>query len=129
MNSTTRGAKVVLVVEDNPDAREVFVFSLITMGYTVVEAENGVDALRKLGARPVDVILTDLRMPVMDGYEFASAVKSNPAWKKIPIALISATPLTGNWAALEIFEALLVKPASLDQLASTIDRLAGIEPS
>ncbi len=67
------------------------------------------------------MILTDLRMPVMDGLEFAKAVKALPATAHIPIVLVRATPMTDSWAAPELFAALLLKPCSMAQLTATID--------
>jgi CheY-like chemotaxis protein len=69
----------------------------------------------------VDVVLTDLRMPVMDGLEFARKVKSNSQLSAVPIVLLSATPMTNSWQARQIFDALLVKPCPLQLLVSTIE--------
>lgn len=127
MNHSARANTTVLVVEDNVDAREVFAFSLRAMGYQVREADNGQHALDSVRLATPDVILSDLRMPSMNGVELAQALKQSPQYADIPIVLITATPLSDKWAALKLFVALLVKPATLDELTATIDRAAGLD--
>lgn len=69
---------------------------------------------------PVDVVLTDLRMPIMDGLEFATLLKNDSRFSSIPIVLLSATPLKNSWQALRVFDALLVKPCSFDVVVSAV---------
>jgi two-component system chemotaxis response regulator CheY len=79
-----------LVVEDSPTMRQLIVFALHRIrGLTVVEADDGVDALRKLGAGKLDIILTDINMPIMDGLKLVKRVRSDEALKAIPIIIIT----------------------------------------
>jgi two-component system chemotaxis response regulator CheY len=79
-----------LVVEDSPTMRQLIVFALHRIrGLTVVEADDGVDALRKLGAGQLDIILTDINMPIMDGLKLVKRVRSDEALKAIPIIIIT----------------------------------------
>lgn len=71
MVARSRAGHVVLIVEDNVDAREVFTFSLRAVGYDVIGAENGRHALEVIQQQRPAAILTDLRMPEMDGLELA----------------------------------------------------------
>jgi two-component system chemotaxis response regulator CheY len=79
-----------LVVEDSPTMRQLIVFALNRIkGLTVVEANDGVDALRKLAGQPLDIIITDINMPIMDGLKLVRRVRSDDALKGIPIVIIT----------------------------------------
>jgi two-component system chemotaxis response regulator CheY len=79
-----------LVVEDSPTMRQLIVFALHRIrGLTVIEADDGVDALRKLAAQPLDIILTDINMPIMDGLKLVKRVRSDEQLKSIPIVIIT----------------------------------------
>jgi two-component system chemotaxis response regulator CheY len=79
-----------LVVEDSPTMRQLIVFALHRIrGLTVVEADDGVDALRKLSVQKLDIILTDINMPIMDGLKLVKRVRSDEALKAIPIIIIT----------------------------------------
>jgi two-component system chemotaxis response regulator CheY len=79
-----------LVVEDSPTMRQLIVFALHRIrGLTVVEADDGVDALRKLSAQKPDIILTDINMPIMDGLKLVKRVRSDEQLKAIPIVIIT----------------------------------------
>jgi two-component system chemotaxis response regulator CheY len=79
-----------LVVEDSPTMRQLIVFALHRIrGLSVIEADDGVDALRKLAASKLDIILTDINMPIMDGLKLVKRVRSDEALKAIPIVIIT----------------------------------------
>jgi two-component system chemotaxis response regulator CheY len=79
-----------LVVEDSPTMRQLIVFALKRItGLTVVEADDGVDALRKLSAQKLDIILTDINMPIMDGLKLVKRIRSDEHLKAIPIVIIT----------------------------------------
>jgi two-component system chemotaxis response regulator CheY len=79
-----------LVVEDSPTMRQLIVFALHRIrGLTVIEADDGVDALRKLNGGPLDIIITDINMPIMDGLKLVKRVRSDEALKAIPIIIIT----------------------------------------
>jgi signal transduction histidine kinase/CheY-like chemotaxis protein len=84
----------VLVVEDDPLSRAMTKTMLEKAGYTVSEAENGVRGLERLRERPADLVLLDLMMPEMDGFEFARQAASDAALCKIPIVVLTAMDLT-----------------------------------
>lgn len=79
----------ILVVEDNRDMR-LYIKSILTDIYDVVEARNGVEALTIMAEQEVDFIICDLMMPVMDGMEFARKVKSNFSCSHVPILILTA---------------------------------------
>ncbi|WDZ94113.1 response regulator [Herbaspirillum sp. WKF16] len=124
MNETTRQQASVLVVEDNADAREIFAFTLSNQGYRVIEAGDGAEALLRLEEGPIDVILTDLRMPRIDGITLASTVRKLPHLRNIPIIAITATPLTDKSWMLGLFDEVLLKPCSIQDLVEAITRFA-----
>ncbi|HZG18587.1 MAG TPA: response regulator [Herbaspirillum sp.] len=116
-------ARTILVVEDNTEVRALFCEVLRTEGYQVLEAGNGAEAyalLRQADQR-VHVVLTDLRMPVMDGLQLAAHLKADSRLSAIPVVLLSATPMTNSWQARKMFAALLTKPCAFKLLLSTIE--------
>ncbi|MEJ5166374.1 MAG: response regulator [Thermoanaerobaculia bacterium] len=79
-----------LVVEDSPTMRQLISFSLKRFkGCKIVEAVDGVDALKKLASEKIDMILTDINMPVMDGLKLVSLIRQNPELKNLPIIIIT----------------------------------------
>ncbi len=79
--------KRVLLVEDDRELRYLFSLQLISAGYQVYKAENGLEALEQMEKHPVDVVLTDYRMPKMDGLEFLSV--SCTRWPGTPVVVFS----------------------------------------
>ena len=80
----------VLIVEDSPTMRQLMIFSLKKLNQLeIVEATDGVDALRKLPQQKVDLVLTDINMPVMDGLKLLTMLKNNPTYKDIPVVVIT----------------------------------------
>lgn len=79
-----------LVVEDSPTMRQLISFSLKRFkGAKIIEAVDGVDALKKLSGEKIDLILTDINMPVMDGLKLVSLVRQNDQLRNIPIVIIT----------------------------------------
>ncbi len=80
----------ILIAEDEKDIRDLVVFSLTYGGFEAISALNGVDAVAKAEAELPDLILMDVRMPTMSGYEACERLKQNPATRDIPIVFLSA---------------------------------------
>ena len=79
-----------LVVEDSPTMRQLLAFTLKRFkGSRIVEAGDGVDALKKLAQETVDMMLVDINMPVMDGLKLLSIVRQNPSYRHIPVIIIT----------------------------------------
>ena len=83
--------KQILIVDDRWENRSVIVNLLSPLGFAMVEAENGREALEKIGELPPDLIITDLSMPVIDGWEMLSQVRQSENFKNIPIIVSSAS--------------------------------------
>ena len=90
MENNNQKPITVMVIEDHPDQRELLEIVLQKEGYRVVPAANGVEALAKLEREPTDVILSDVMMPKMDGFELMRKVRGNPLFKNVYIILITA---------------------------------------
>jgi two-component system chemotaxis response regulator CheY len=82
-------AKTALIVDDSITMRQMVAFTLRGAGFQVVEAEHGQDALDKIGSHPVNVVITDLNMPVMDGFTFIKNVRAMPCHKFLPILMLT----------------------------------------
>jgi CheY-like chemotaxis protein len=113
--------KRVLVVEDDPTLRRVIELVLDAHGYAVDQARNGRAALDCMADLPPDVVVADLKMPLMDGHELLERMRAQPPLADIPVIL-----LTGNLEAARAAlgaDAILTKPFEPADLCATIERL------
>lgn len=79
-----------LVVEDSPTMRQLIVFSLRRLqGCRVVEAVDGVDALKKMTTEKVDLVITDINMPMMDGLKLITVIRGDPRTRDMPIVIVT----------------------------------------
>jgi signal transduction histidine kinase/CheY-like chemotaxis protein len=121
-------SNVVLVVEDDAEQRQVIRDSLGARGWTVKEAANGRVALEMLAHGLPDVILLDLMMPEMDGFQVVAALQADPNWSRIPVVVVTALELTAaDRRRLErgVGEIVSKNAASPAELAARISRLIG----
>lgn len=81
--------KLIMTADDSASVRQMIAFTLKNGGYEVAEAVDGMDALQKLQSQPVDMLITDLNMPNMDGIELIKKVREIPSLKFIPIIMLS----------------------------------------
>lgn len=86
--------KTVLLIDDDLKIRKMLSFLFLAQGFTVKEAENGSTALDILGDVNPDVIIVDLMMPVMDGFEFCKKIREDIHYKKTPLIILSALTAT-----------------------------------
>ena len=91
-------SKCILVVEDQADNRRILRDLFANAGYELIEAESGEEALTALTVRLPDLILMDIQLPVMDGYEAARRIKSNPDMSAVPIIAVTSYALAGDEA-------------------------------
>ena len=89
-------SKRILVVEDQPDNRHILRGLLGNAGYELIEAETGEEALTAVEAQRPDLILMDIQLPVMDGYEATRRIRLNPELKSIPIIAVTSYALIGE---------------------------------
>jgi len=88
--------KCILVVEDQEDNRQILRDLLTNGGFDMIEAENGRDAITAAEANRPDLILMDIQLPLLDGYEATRRIKSNPDLKSIPIIVVTSYALSGD---------------------------------
>ena len=81
--------KTVLVVDDSTSMRQMVAFTMKEAGFAVVEGENGQDALTKADAQAVQLVITDLNMPVMDGLQFIKELRTRPAYRFTPVLMLT----------------------------------------
>ena len=84
------GKKKILVVEDEPNIIKLISFILKSSGYEVVEAEIGAEGIKKAKSEKPDMIILDVMMPKMDGFEVAKKLKADSATRNIPILMLSS---------------------------------------
>ena len=119
--------RTVLTVDDSRTMREMVAFTLRGAGYTVLEAGDGREALRVLGGKTVDAIITDLNMPGMDGLTLIRELRAQPAYKSVPILMLTTEAdaqkkQDGKAAGATGW---IVKPFSPDKLIAVVKQVAG----
>ncbi|MBP8976037.1 MAG: response regulator [Bacteroidetes bacterium] len=116
--------KCILVVDDSTTVRKFVSVSLSMQGFEVVTACDGMDALEKLPERKYDLIITDLNMPTMDGFEFIKNLKSNPDYKDLPVIILTSLSDESNkeeGAKLGV-NSYVVKPFSLEKIQYEVSK-------
>ena len=115
-------AKTVLIVDDSESIREVVNFTLQNEGYDVLVGVDGEDALKFLDGRTIDIVITDLHMPNLDGLGLIRKIREMESYKHIPILFLTTESQQAR--KLEAKEAgasgWIVKPATADELLNTI---------
>jgi two-component system chemotaxis response regulator CheY len=118
-------AKTILVVDDSLSMRQVVGLALKGAGYEVIEACDGKDGLSKLDGKKVNLIISDVNMPNMDGISFLKEVKKSPAHKFTPVIMLTTESQEdkkkqGQEAGAK---AWIVKPFQPDQLVNAVSKL------
>jgi two-component system, cell cycle response regulator DivK len=118
-------APLVLVVEDYQDAREMYSAYLQFSGYRVAEATNGYEAIQQAQALKPDIILMDLALPKMDGWEATRRLKKDPQTRDIPVVALTGHALAGHaeGAREAGCDAFVTKPCLPDALVAEIRRM------
>jgi len=114
-------AKRVLVVEDDDDIRSTLAELLESEGYEVTSAADGRQGLARALERPPDLILLDLMMPVMNGWEFREEQKRDPSIAGVPVVVVSAV----SRASIDASE-VIAKPFSIDDVLDAVQRHARV---
>jgi CheY-like chemotaxis protein len=114
----------ILVLEDEYAIAEMVQDVLEDEGYTVIRAGNGHEGLSCLAENTIQLVLSDVMMPVMDGYAFCHAMQANPAYRSIPIIMMSAVAedALNNIQVPCNYMAFLQKPFALNELLGLIER-------
>lgn len=115
-------AEPILLVDDDPAIREFVALVLEDEGYTVVGAPNGLDALRRIEHQAPALILLDMHMPLMNGWDFAEAYRTGPP-PHAPIIVMTAGHSAHDAAADIQASGVLPKPFDIDELIALVQRL------
>jgi two-component system chemotaxis response regulator CheY len=118
-------AKTILIVDDSPSIRQVVGIALKGAGYDVIEACDGVDALKKLTGVKIHLIITDVNMPNMDGITFVQEAKKLPAYKFTPMMMLTTEAADAKKQAGKAAgaKAWLTKPFQPPTLMAAVSKL------
>ncbi len=115
----------VLVVDDSHASREIYSGILKSHSINVIEAANGVEAKQRIEENNPDVVITDVVMPEMNGYELCRWIKNNPSTQKIPVLVCSTKneEFDRYWGMKQGADAYMTKPFAPPELLKTIKEL------
>jgi two-component system, cell cycle response regulator DivK len=128
---TTRERPLILIVEDQSDLRHLYATQLVLSGFDVIEAENGADAVTETTDRTPDVVLMDLSLPIVDGWEATRRLKNDLRTAHIPVLALTAHDGAGELerATKAGCDWFVPKPCPPDALVVEIRRvLSGSRP-
>jgi len=115
----------ILVVDDCATTRKLLTLYLKSKGYEVVTAENGLDGLEKVGKENVNLVLSDLNMPYMDGLEFVKSLRANPDTAELPVVMVTteADPEEKEKAMKAGANGYMIKPVTAEMVAENIKKI------
>ncbi len=121
--------KTIMVVDDSTSVRKMVVFTLENAGYSVIEAENGQDALDKLNGSPVNLFIVDLNMPQVNGFELTTSVRSREDHKFTPIIILTTESQESQKKEAKASGATgwITKPFQPDQLIGVVRKVMPAE--
>lgn len=116
----------ILIVEDSPSELELMSHYLNESGYNVIKASGAKEALEKAVLEQPDIIVTDVVMPGMSGFELCRSLKRNPATQKVPIVICSSKnqEIDRLWAMRQGADAYVTKPYTREQLLRALKSVA-----
>jgi two-component system, sensor histidine kinase and response regulator len=119
--------KLIVVADDNEANRELVAVILQRQGYEVLEANNGREALELVQQRQPDLVLLDIHMPEMDGYEALHVIRESQRGRNVPIVALTASAMAGDAeeALAQGFDAYLAKPYEISAVIVLVKNLIG----
>jgi CheY-like chemotaxis protein len=116
----------ILVAEDNSANRELIREILEVQGYEVLEAVNGLEALEQIEEKSPDLVLMDIQMPLIDGFETVSKLRKDARFAKLPVIALTAYAMAGDEekALMAGFDGYLSKPMDVNQLLEHLRRFS-----
>jgi two-component system, cell cycle response regulator DivK len=120
-------SKKILVVEDSEDNRQILRDLFSAAGYDVIEAHDGAEGLAMATNHRPDLILMDIQMPVMDGYEATRRIKADPALKAIPVIAVTSYALAGDEQKTQAAgcDGYIAKPFSPREMLAKVREVIG----
>jgi CheY-like chemotaxis protein len=118
----------ILIIEDNPASLDLMQYLLKAGGYEPLAATDGEQGLQMAGLHSPDLIICDIQLPKVDGYEIVRRLRSNPAQRKAPMVAVTALAMVGDRARIRAagFDGYLTKPIEPEQFIGQIE--AFLEP-
>jgi len=118
----------ILVVDDSSSMRQMIKFSLESAGHTITQARDGSEGLKAVKLEPFDLILTDVNMPIMNGFEFSIEVRKLPSFKFTPILMLTTESdndkkMQGKAAGVTGW---ILKPFRPETLIATVNKLRNL---
>jgi CheY-like chemotaxis protein len=119
------GNKTILIVDDLTVNRNLLVGLLEETSATMLEAANGLEALQLIEKNSVDLILMDIRMPIMDGFEATERIKQNPSFAHIPIIAVTASVMDSDLDRItqKSFNGYIMKPVQMWELYDILNNI------
>ena len=115
----------ILVVDDSASLRQVVAISLQSKGYDVIQAGNGKEALDKLDGTKINLVISDVNMPIMDGLTFVTAMKKLPRYRFTPVIMLTTeagSDMKDRGRAAGV-KAWVVKPFKPEQMLTAVAKL------
>jgi two-component system, cell cycle response regulator DivK len=132
MAAPMRSHPVIVLAEDNEDTRRVYGLILRHFGYVVEEAATGLDAVELVREKQPSLVLMDIGLPGLDGWQASRVLKANPLTSAIPLIAFSArVDSTADLGGRATFDGYILKPISPNELVRRVDaylKLLGINP-
>ncbi|WP_204138672.1 response regulator transcription factor [Halomicronema sp. CCY15110] len=115
----------VLIVDDSSALREMIAGLLVNAGMTILEAKDGAEAQQKIDASPPDLVVLDIVMPNMNGYELTRWIKTNPKTKDVPVVICSSKgeEFDRYWGMKQGADAYIAKPFRPNEMVETVKQL------
>jgi two-component system chemotaxis response regulator CheY len=115
----------ILVVDDDKTTRKLLGLYLKAKGYEIVTAENGLDALEKLGTESINLVVSDMNMPYMDGIELTKNIRADENLKHLPVIMVTteADEEEKKKAHEAGVDDYLVKPANAEQISESVRKI------
>jgi len=119
--------KIVLCVDDSASSRALMACALKPQGYTVVQAVDGSDGLEKMGGQKVDLVISDLHMPKMNGIDMIRAIRDDTRYDGVPIILLTADNQKDNMHKCKVAGAAgwISKPLNIREICGIVKKLIG----
>ena len=120
----------ILVIEDNAPNLELMIYLLNSFGHTTVAARNGEDGVHEALAHPPDLIVCDLALPRLDGFDVVRRLRVEPATKDVPIIAVTAFAMSGDRDKVlgSGFDGYITKPIAPETFVSEIERFLHPDP-
>jgi len=117
--------KTIMIVDDSPTMRQMVNFTLLEAGYHVIEAQDGLDALTKGSAQKIDLFISDLNMPNLDGIQLIRRLRATPQYEFTPMVLLTTESqkekkMEGKAAGATGW---IVKPFQVEQLLAVVKKV------